>query len=341
MRIRPVVPLFCALLTVAACTDDATSSEAAPATAAARTPDVGAAVAASTAPEHYPVFPVPDDAVVALPSPDWLAADGEAVWVRLDGGQALRLDPRTGQTRATAKLERGRDVDLCQGIGAGLGYAWSCSGTDVVRIDPDTGAVDATFPVGKTYSQGHLVTAAGLLWVLTGNGSTLLGLDPATGAVTSTVALGARGSDLAAGPAGLWAVSAPDGAALRIDPATAAVDLRVGGLDGPAVAAVTDQVWVSGGSTTSRIDPVSGQVEVTAPFGSGADGGLAAGDGVVWVRSAQHFLVALDAEDGQPVAGYTWPDATSGGDVVLAAGTLWATAYDDRALFRLDPSPAG
>ncbi|MGY1743300.1 MULTISPECIES: outer membrane protein assembly factor BamB family protein [unclassified Blastococcus] len=291
----------------------------------------------TTAPAGFPVHEVPDDAVVTLPSPDWLATDGEAVWVRLDGGEVLLLDPETGETEATVAV----GGDVCQGIGAGLGFVWSCSGTDIARVDPATGEVDATFPVNKAYSQGHLATAAGLLWVLTGDGGTLLGLDPATGAATTTVALGVRGTDLAAGEAGLWVVSAVDGAAVRVDPGTAAVDRRVDGLGRPMVAAVTDQVWVSGGSTTTRIDPESGSVLVTAGFGTGQDGGLAVADDRVWVRNAEHFLVALDAADGRPVAGYSWDEATAGGDVLVAAGALWATAYQDRALVRLDPSPGG
>ncbi|MCW2633922.1 MAG: hypothetical protein JWQ99_289 [Blastococcus sp.] len=290
----------------------------------------------ATQPPDYPAFPVPDDSVIELASPDWLVDAGDdGIWVKLDHGPALRLDPVTGAILTTAPVAG----ELCQGLGAGLGYIWSCSDTDIVRIDPASGQVEATFSVSKARQQGNIVVADDRVWVLTGDGSTLLGLDAVSGATTSTVSLDVRGTDLAAGAAGLWVVSSLDGQALRVDPDRGTVDRRVEGLDQPFAIAVTDQVWVSGGSTV-RIDPDSGKVLLTSPLGSGDLGGIAIGEDRVWVRNATRLLVGLDPADGAPVVGYDWPDATAGGDVLVAAGAVWVS-YNDKGVFRLDPDPTG
>ena len=80
---------------------------------------------------------------------------------------------------------------------------------------------------------------------------------------------------------------------------------------------------------------------VSSLLASGQTGAIAIGDGRVWVCSEDLFLVALDAADGTPLSGYDWPGATSGGDVLLAGGVLWATASNDFAALRLDPVPTG
>jgi sugar lactone lactonase YvrE len=321
--------LLAVALVVAGCTADAgggASSSAATTSAAPR----------STAAEGYPVFAAEDvqEARLRLPGgPDWLAVAEDGVWVKRDDSTLDRLAPDTGRSALSVELGGG----LCQGVGAGLGAVWACRDTDVVRVDPASGEVTAVFPLNKAASQGHLVTVAGRLWVLTGDGSTLLGVDPASGAVVCTIALGARGTDLGAGPAGLWVASQPDGQVLRVDPDAGTVAVRATGLDRPLAVAVTDQVWAGGSDTTVRLDPTTGAVQVTAAIGIGLDGGIAASAGAVFLRNGERFLVRLDASTGAPVSGVS-ADVGSAGDVVVAFGSVWTTASDDAALFRL---PAG
>jgi len=52
------------------------------------------------------------------------------------------------------------------------------------------------------------------------------------------------------------------------------------------------------------------------------------------VRNAERFFVRLDAATGKPVSGVS-ADVESGGNVAVAFGSVWVTAYDDAALFRL------
>jgi outer membrane protein assembly factor BamB len=240
-----------------------------------------------------------------------------------------RIAADTGDIGVTVKVSG----EPCQGLGAGLDAVWACAGTDVVRIDPQTGEVTATLRVGKTFTQGHLVTAFDRLWILTGDGSSLVGVDPGTGEPVTTIPLGARGTDLAVGDAGLWVVSQVDGQVLRIDPA-GTVAVRATGLDRPVVVAVTDQVWVGTVRGISRIDPATAEVQVSTDMGVGLEGGLAIAPDGVWVRSADRFLIRLDPDTAEPVAGIA-ADVESSGDIVVAFGSVWTTAYDDAALFRV------
>ena len=275
-----------------------------------------------------------EEARLRLPGgPDWMAVSEDGVWVKRDDGLLDRIDPDTGKSALHAEL----GSSLCQGLGVGLGAVWACHETDVLRIDPATGKVTATIRLNKTASQGHLVTTGGRLWLLTGDGSTLLGVDPETGTPVTTIPLGARGTDLNVGPAGLWVASQPDGQALRIDPDAGTVAVRATGLGRPLAVAVTDQVWVGGASATVRLDPANGAVLATSPIGVGLYGSVTASGGDVWVRSAERFLVRLDASTGAPVSGMS-ADVKSGGDVVVAFGSVWTTAYDDATLFRLPAS---
>jgi outer membrane protein assembly factor BamB len=296
------------------------------------TPTTVAAPSTSTAPEGFPV--VTADAVQEqrwrLPGgPDWLAVDDHGLWVKRDDGTVDRIAPDTGEIELTVEI----GGDLCQGLGVGLGAVWSCSGSDVVRLDPRTGEVTATLAVDKTFSQGHLVTAAGQLWVLTGDGSTLTGVDPDTGTTVTRIPLATQATDLAVGDAGLWVFSNVDGHVLRIDPA-GTVALRATGFDRPTAIAVTDQVWVGAVGGTSRIDPDTGEILAASTIGTGHGGSLAVGPDGVWVRSPRRFLVRLDPDTATPVAGIS-ADVQSGGDIAVAFDSVWTTAFDDAVLFRL------
>ena len=321
--------VLAAALVLAGCTADG-GGEDRPAAASP------SAAPRSTAAEGFPVFAAADvqQTRLRLPGgPDWLAVADDGVWVKRDDSRLDRIDPDTGRSALGVGLGGG----LCQGVGVGLGAVWACRGTDVVRVDPSSGEVTAVFPLNKAASQGHLVTASGRLWVLTGDGSTLLGVDPETGVAATTVALGARGTDLGAGPAGLWVASQPDGQVLRIDPDAGTVAVRATGLDRPLAVAVTDQVWAGGSAATVRLDPGTGAVQVTTAIGIGLDGGIAADGDAVFLRDGDRFLVRLDASTGAPVSGVS-ADVESAGDVVVAFDSVWTTASDDATMFRLPAS---
>jgi hypothetical protein len=149
--------------------------------------------------------------------PDWLAADDSHVYVRA-AEYVHVLDPESGAITTTVDIA----MDLCQGIGAGLGAVWSCSGSDLIRIDPDAGEVDTSIPVNKSAQHGHLATGFDRLWVLTGDGSTLAAVDPEAGEIVGEITLDARCLDVRVDETSVWVACALDDVVLRGHP-------RVGG----------------------------------------------------------------------------------------------------------------
>jgi hypothetical protein len=262
-------------------------------------------------------------------SPDWLAASDEGVWVKLDIGEVQLIDPDTATVEAEIAVAS-PDVAPCQGIGVGFGSVWSCSGSDVVRVDLEAREVVSRLALNKVSSQGHLVAHADRLWVLTGTGDTLVGVDPTTEQVVTTIQLPWRASDLGAGAAGLWALGASDGRALRVDPDSGAVLVDVA-LPDPVAISVGSQVWVGAKQMTVQLDATTGAMLTRISMGVGQFGAVAADQSSVWVRNTTDFVTRFDATTGEPAETYE-SDVTSGGDMLLAFGSVWTSAFDDSAV---------
>ena len=123
--------------------------------------------------------------------PDWLAVDEHGVWAKDGNGSVVLIDPATNVIVATVDVDVGGE--LCQGLGAGDGSIWACSGPDVARIDASHPEVLSVIPVGKTDTQGNLGVSDGQVWILIGDGSRLHGYLTDTQDLWSTVpAAGAR-----------------------------------------------------------------------------------------------------------------------------------------------------
>jgi DNA-binding beta-propeller fold protein YncE len=211
---------------------------------------------------------------------------------------------------------------------------WSCSDRDIVRIDPATNEVAATVAVGKGTDQGEIPVAFDRAWVLTGDGSSLVGV--ADDAVVSEIDLGTRCTELTASETAIWAACPIDGIAVAVDPDAKVVTARVEGLtDVRSISAAAD-VWVGFRGGLVRIDDVTGEVTGTADAPSGLSGDVEATDTAVWVRTGGRFLRQVNPQTLQVVEELTAPEA-SGGSVLAAFDSVWATAYDDNVLYRLRP----
>jgi hypothetical protein len=262
-------------------------------------------------------------------SPDWLAADDDFVYVKLDGGAVVRLDPVTAEPLGQVELSR----ELCQGIGVGYGSVWTCIGSDVVRIDPGTDTVTERIPVNKASAQSHLATGFEAVWVLVGDGSDLVAIDPSTNEASREIPLGVRGTDVAVGSEHVWVMSAYDGAVVRIDPHSMTVNGRIP-IEGPNCILVSDGLWVGAVSKVLRIDEQS--LMVTQEIGSpaGRNCGLTLLGSDLLIRKADPFLVHIDTDAESEVQRLN-EDVRSSGDILVAFDAIWTTAYDDVALFRI------
>jgi streptogramin lyase len=276
--------------------------------------------------------PVPTDGLIAeldlLGSPDWMAADEHGLWIKLEPARVGLLDPNTGEL--VDEVDVGGEP--CEGIGAGDGSIWACSGGDVARIDAGHPELLSVIPVGKTYTQGELAVTDGQLWMLIGDGSILQGYLTDTQDVWSRFALPVRGTDLDVGEAGLWVVSNVDDAVIHVDLNTGRVVDRID-VSSPTDVAVDSGVWIGTESELVRVDVASGAIDLRVPVGTGPKGSIAVTPGEVWVRNLDPLLTRVDRETGAIVDTYT-AEVTSGGDTIYAFGSIWTAAYDDAKLFR-------
>ena len=267
--------------------------------------------------------------------PDHLAADDEQVYVR--GARAFyALDPETAEVLSSFEID-GRP---CNGVGAAAGTVWTCSGTDVVRVDAGSDDVQARFPVTKAADQGHLAIGFGRVWVLLGDGSSLLGIDTDSDEPGEPIVLPIRGIDLAISADRIWVVSALDNAALEIDPASGAVVRRIDGLSGArAAVAVPGALWVGGSTASYRIDTATGAVTTTVEGGIGYVGAITADESSVWLRRGGITLQHLDAATGALLEEISEPISNNehggGGDALVAFGALWVTFFSDATLIRI------
>lgn len=194
----------------------------------------------------------------------------------------------------------------------------------VVRIDPETDEVVATVEADKFNDQGHIPVGFGRAWVLVDDGSRLVGI--ADDAVDVDIDLGMRCYQLAASDTSIWAACLEDGAAAAVDSDSGEITSRVVGLKGARNVAVSDGVWIGFDGGLAPIDEASGRVTGGADAPSGQSGTIAATADDVWVRTEGRFLRYVDAGTMEMVEDLEAPEA-SGGFVLVAYDSVWATAY--------------
>jgi streptogramin lyase len=273
-------------------------------------------------------------------NPDWLAGYGGFVWVKRDSGMVSKIDPASGQQVSEVRADTKSD-QYCQGIGAGGGAVWSCSGSDVVRIDPQSVTVTASVPVGKIFDQGRLVYAAGRIWVIGGrNGDKLIGIDTKSLVRTRPVALGRTCADLGSGNGSVvWVICRDANAVLRFDPRTLRVtkSVKVGA---PTVAmSASGTLWVGTDTDVVRFDAHSLRRVATFPdLAPGYGGDLIVAPNGAWIRTERSFLSRIDPKTNRVVEQIRPPAALPGGSALFFAGALWTDASDANHLYQLSRS---
>ena len=293
-------------------------------------------------PQHITPLRAVQQASIPVPNLSWLTFYQGFVWVKRDDGFVTRIDPRSnkpsGQVGAYTDQQH-----YCQGIGAGGGAIWSCSGSSITRIDPGRMKIVATIAVGKAYDQGRLVFADGHLWVITGTtGDQLTGIDAATNRPGPVITLPAGCDDLAnlaPGTSAVWVLcpSFTPGASriVKVNVARRTIQGTLALTAFNGFATPTD-LWAGSDRGLVRVDAQTLQpVALFTRVNTGLDGDVAVDGDRVWVRSQGGFLYRLDARTDR-VTEQIKPDGQpGGGSVLLAAGSLWTTADDISYLLRL------
>jgi streptogramin lyase len=156
------------------------------------------------------VIPTQGDANVAITA--------DAVWVDVNTGNLLRLDPETNKVLANIPLPgAGYSAHSITAGPLGIFLANGYDGS-VLRVDPETNTVKEFVDVGG--SAGPVVELNDALWVGSGH-SVLYEVNPTTGAIKRRIDLGLHMQGLFAGSDGrsLWMRTDGPGVA-RVDPQT-------------------------------------------------------------------------------------------------------------------------
>lgn len=311
----------------------------------ARPVAVGSTATPSTGPAASPTqSAVTPDAAVVVEKPGWLAFDGTALWVYSSSGRISRIDPKSNTIGASLMVDptwqdggfggnaaglwvtdfqanvvyRVGSVPLAIvatlttgkgpfGVGPVDGAVWigNHHGGSVSRIDPSTGAVVATVPIGNDGPSGPQGLAVGLgsVWVGVPNVRAVFRIDAASNAVIARIASPAGTlpcGGVAIGATAVWMTSCSELATmLRIDPATntvaGTVDLRGYG-DDPIL--IDGYPWLVVESPTKgpgrlvRVDPATNRIDRIISLGQAfASGNLVLAAGSVWVTDRDNDRV--------------------------------------------------
>ena len=156
----------------------------------------------------------------------------------------------------------------------------------VVRLDPVTGNVQATIPVGRGPLDIEVTTGA--VWVPLAAEGMIVRIDPATNAVVTSVPV-PDPTGVAIGLGGVW-VACWCGTVSRIDPATNAVATSINTqTTGAGIAIGAGSVWTThpgqegqANGSVSRINPATNGVIANVTVGEDAQA-IAFAGGSVWV----------------------------------------------------------
>lgn len=278
--------------------------------------------------------PSPDLVEKALEVPgfaDFLAVDGETVWVTNDG--------RVEQWSTTGKLASFAVPRPCGTMAIADGSLWvaNCKGAEIYRIDIETAQLEAKVASGLANPKGetNVVAGAGSVWVASDPAGAVARIDPATNAVIATIPVAPETWYLAWGFDALWAVSSEGRVLQKIDPATNSVVGTTELGDTPGfLAAGEGAVWVQeqGDGTVAKVDPKTLAVAGRTKVGDNLKwGDIDTGGGAVWLRTTDdQTMVVIDPETLAIRA--RLGAAVGSGALRWTPAGVWTSAHDNQTL---------
>jgi YVTN family beta-propeller protein len=306
-----------------------------------------------------PSLPAPisvtPQATIAVPAAVAMVSDGKLLWLVSGTGRLVRIDPATN--KVTASVALGAATDLYNGIAVNRGVAWvtDWDAQIVYKVDTTTLKVVAKIAAG-TFPKGVLATETGV-WVANTHSGSVTRIDPVSNKVVATVTVGPTGTSgpnwLGQGFGSIWVGIPNDQSVVRIDPTTNTVQATIpmssdvtpcGGF------AIADQaVWIpscSTGTLMARIDPTANTMVGTVDLG-GYGYGPTLINGAPWI-SVERIgtnpagIFRIDQATNQIDRVLSLGTAfTGGGDMALAAGSLWVVDGANDAVIRLPLSAFG
>ncbi len=266
------------------------------------------------------------------------------IWTHSDYGYVIQIDPTNNKMISAVKTDTTSDPNhYCQGLGTDGNDIWACSASgdadhwkiDVVRVDPTSGHVEATFEVEKIFNQFYMPYALDQIWVLSGNADKLIGIDVNTDQPNPAIELGAHCLQLAAFDNFLYVTCRQDNLILKIDPVKKEVVSRQT-LEGPDFIVVDKNgVWVSNNNAITRLDTQSLEPLVKISGISYSD--IYPTEGAIWIWEYEKaVLYKIDPATNQVVE-LIKPDKPyiKGGGILVTSDSIWLSATEDELLLRL------
>ncbi len=210
----------------------------------------------------------------------------------------------------------------------------------LVRIDPVTGKVVASIPVGS--APAGVAVTEGSVWVADEHNGTVQRIDPATNKVVATIPVGPIAPTgpqiMTAGPGGVWVGIQHTGRerADRCRDEQGRPAGTVGRPGGERRQAGLDRRRCqdrTGCRQAIRIDPDTGKVITTVDLDTQGICGLAVGLGSVWVATGG--LTRIDEATGRIVGRLDLNGDC--GNVIVAGGAVWVTADGQPYVDRISP----
>ena len=296
------------------------------------------------------------DATIDMTEPMAMVSDGDSLWVLAVDGRIDRIDPATNSV-VDSLATLGPNTDEYQGLALHDAQLWATDFTSrlVYRVSAAPLALVTSIPVGKG-PKGVLANADGV-WVADVRGGSVLRIDPVTNNVGATIIVGPEGASgpswLGQGIGSIWVDIPNNGTIVRLDPITndvqATILTPIGYTPCGGMAFADDAAWVtscSAGTLIARVDANSDTLVATIELGgNGYNPTLI--NGFIWVS----------VDGGGPESGKIVginPDTNSidrvlvpsrsfggGGDIVVAAGSVWVVDGYHNAILRLPMTAFG
>jgi YVTN family beta-propeller protein len=264
-----------------------------------------------------------------------LAVSGKDLWaLQVRPAALLRLDSLTFLPEAAPlPLSPGE----ARGLAVGGGYVWVTESAEgeVLRIDPQTGAITRAHVDGVPVAVAFV---AGRLWIVDRDQGEVDRLDPQTlRPVGNGIGVGGEPAWLASGGHYLFVGDALQGIVSRIDvgsgeiagPAVSVAPPMKGG-PGLALASTGDSVWVSSFASSS-LTRVSASSTAPAPRAVIASSGPTAAGGGRKLPPGGKVVARIPLGRGAP-------PPLGGGAFAIGEGAVWAMSDAASTLMRIDPA---
>jgi virginiamycin B lyase len=228
----------------------------------------------------------------------------------------------------------------CGGAISAFGSLWvpNCGDHTVARLDPKTGKITATLTSGTGSALPAIAATADSVWLLTDDKTTLSRIDPQQNQVVAELRLPGGCNSLTFGENALWVTCPSEDRVLRIDPLANLVDKRIEVSAQPrAIAIGESSVWVlcQKDGKVERIDPKTFKLTKSIELGvPGAEGGIAIGQGSVWVTLAGFPITRVDPGTDKVVQQFY---GEGGGAIQFGLNAVWLSNLKEKTFWRLDP----